>query len=94
MMLTTPFLCLRILWDRLAVWGQMEELLGIAEFCFCRSRFVYPAWWVVRVPGCVLKSRSWESRAVTEGRGCVGSRDRNQYKQKQVLSPLGCCPGT
>ena len=94
MMLTTPFLCLRILWDRLAVWGQMEELLGIAEFCFYRSRFVYPAWWVVRVPGCVLKSHSWESRAqLLKGEG-VREAGTGTGTAEAGLSPLRCSPGT
>lgn len=76
MTIVPPLLCLRFLWDRLAVWGQMEELFGIAEFRFYRSLFIHPAWWEVRVPECALKSRSWESRAHSDSAsGSEGSKE-------------------
>lgn len=79
------------------VWGQMEELFGTAEFRFYRSLFIHPAWWVVRVPGYVLKSRIWESRAHSdsapgsEGSGCAWKLGSNpaQTQTQHALFPLG-----
>lgn len=93
MMLIVPLLCFRFLWDRLAVWGQMEELFGTAEFHFYRSLFIHPAWWVVRVPGRVLKSCIWKSRAHNDSasgsersRVCVrGSWEADQHKHKHSM---------